>query len=79
LPLERMRLVRLCAHLSGNADAAEDLAHETLAEVWRHAHKLRGQEGLAPSPCARIPTLAGYEIVVELPRLVALVRDGHVA
>ena len=46
LPLERMRLVRLCARLSGNPDAAEDLAHETLAEAWRHAHKFRGQEGL---------------------------------
>ena len=29
------RLVRLCAHLSGDRDAAEDLAQETLAEAWR--------------------------------------------
>jgi hypothetical protein len=29
------------------------------------------------APCARIPALAGYEIVVELARLVALVGDGH--
>ncbi|MBA2678430.1 MAG: hypothetical protein H0U76_08565, partial [Ktedonobacteraceae bacterium] len=29
LPLERARLVRLCARLTGNVDAAEDLAQET--------------------------------------------------
>jgi DNA-directed RNA polymerase specialized sigma24 family protein len=27
---ERVRLVRLCARLTGDADAAEDLAHEAL-------------------------------------------------
>jgi RNA polymerase sigma factor (sigma-70 family) len=46
LPLERMRLVRLCMCLSGSADVAEDLAQETLAEGWHHAHKLRSPEGL---------------------------------
>lgn len=37
---ERERLVRLCGHLSGSAEAAEDLAHETMIEAYRNAHKL---------------------------------------
>ncbi len=37
---ERARLVRLCAHLTGSVDAAEDLAQETLIEAWRHADRL---------------------------------------
>ena len=32
---ERRRLVRLCATISGDRDAAEDLAQETLLEAWR--------------------------------------------
>jgi len=43
--LERARLVRLCARLTGNVDAAEDLAQETLFEAWRNAYKLRDPEG----------------------------------
>jgi len=46
LPLERAHLVRLCAQLTGTTQAAEDLAQETLAEAWRHADKLRDQEGV---------------------------------
>jgi RNA polymerase sigma-70 factor (ECF subfamily) len=42
---ERARLVRLCALLSADADAAEDLAQETLLEAWRNAHKLRDPSG----------------------------------
>jgi RNA polymerase sigma-70 factor (ECF subfamily) len=42
---ERRRLVQLCAALSGDRDAAEDLAQETLLEAWRNAHKLRDPEG----------------------------------
>src|ERR1035437_1578105 len=38
---ERVRLVRLCAHLSDASDAAEDLAQETLIEAWSHADELR--------------------------------------
>jgi RNA polymerase sigma-70 factor (ECF subfamily) len=38
---ERARLVRLCARATGDPDAAEDLAQETLFEAWRAAHKLR--------------------------------------
>jgi RNA polymerase sigma-70 factor (ECF subfamily) len=42
---ERTRLVRLCALLSGDRNAAEDLAQETLLEAWRNAHKLRDPSG----------------------------------
>lgn len=38
--VERARVVRLCAHLSGDRHAAEDLAQETLFEAWRGRHKL---------------------------------------
>jgi RNA polymerase sigma-70 factor (ECF subfamily) len=45
---QRARLVRLCARLTGNTEAAEDLAQETLLESWRIADRLRDQDGLAP-------------------------------
>ncbi len=45
---ERARLVRLCAYLTGDAQAAEDLAQETLVEAWRHAHKLHDPHGREP-------------------------------
>jgi RNA polymerase sigma-70 factor (ECF subfamily) len=41
----RARLVRLCATISGDRQAAEDLAQETLLEAWRNSHKLRDREG----------------------------------
>jgi RNA polymerase sigma factor (sigma-70 family) len=46
--VERARLVRLCARLTGNWDAAEDLAQETLLEAWRSLARLRDADGLAP-------------------------------
>jgi RNA polymerase sigma-70 factor (ECF subfamily) len=45
LPAERARLVRLCARLSGDSDAAEDLAQETLIEAWRHRQRLNDARG----------------------------------
>jgi RNA polymerase sigma factor (sigma-70 family) len=42
---ERRRLVRLCAVVSGDPGAAEDLAQETLLEAWRNAHKLHDPAG----------------------------------
>jgi RNA polymerase sigma factor (sigma-70 family) len=41
---ERLRLVRLCWRLTGDALAAEDLAQETLLEALRHASDFRGCE-----------------------------------
>ena len=43
---QRERLVRLCSHFTGQADVAEDLAHEALIEAWRHLHNLRNPEAL---------------------------------
>ena len=42
---ERARVVRLCARLSGDIDAADDLAQETLVEAWRNRHKLCDADG----------------------------------
>lgn len=79
LPRERGRLVRLCARLTGDVDAAEDLAQETLLEAWRHAHKLRNPDGLAPwlsavarNVCLRWARARGR----ELARLAPVGREG---
>jgi RNA polymerase sigma-70 factor (ECF subfamily) len=45
LPGEWPRLVRLCAHFTGDRDAAEDLAQETLIEAWRHQDRLYDWQG----------------------------------
>src|SRR5512133_3150087 len=45
LPSEWPRLVRLCAHFTGDRDAAEDLAQETLIEAWRHQDRLYDWQG----------------------------------
>src|SRR5579862_7888316 len=57
---ERVRLVRLCASLTGNSNAAEDLAQEALLEAWRHRDALRQPEkfsqwltGVARNVCLR--------------------------
>lgn len=44
---DRARLVRLCAVLTGNPHAAEDLAQETLMEAWRNHHKLVEPSGVS--------------------------------
>jgi RNA polymerase sigma-70 factor (ECF subfamily) len=44
-PAQRARLVRLCAAVSGDPSAADDLAQETLLEAWRHQHRLTDPSG----------------------------------
>ncbi|MDP9372214.1 MAG: RNA polymerase sigma factor [Chloroflexota bacterium] len=44
-PVERARLVRLCARLVGDVTVAEDLAQETLIEAWRHEARLHDLAG----------------------------------
>lgn len=48
----RRRLVRLCAAVSGDRRAAEDLAQETLLEAWRNLHKLHDPAGADRWPAA---------------------------
>lgn len=66
---ERAGLVRLCAQLSGDADAAEDLAQESLLEAWRHEHKLQDPgkrqqwlAGIARNVCLRRTRRRGKDI-----------------
>ncbi len=66
---ERIRLVRLCATITGNVDAAEDLAQETLLEAWRHLHELRDPEkqsqwlsGIARNVCLRWERKRGHDL-----------------
>jgi RNA polymerase sigma factor (sigma-70 family) len=73
--LERARLVRLCARLTGNVDVAEDLAQDTLLEAWRHSYKLHDPQGrdrwlaaIARNVCRRWAREQGR----ALPRLVRL-------
>lgn len=42
---DRRQLVRLCATISGDPRAAEDLAQEVLLEAWRNLAKVRDPEG----------------------------------
>jgi RNA polymerase sigma-70 factor (ECF subfamily) len=74
---ERTRVVRFCAAFTGNPEAAEDLAQETLLEVWRHKDELREQGayiswllGIARNVCLRWRRRLGREPVpaVELYR-----------
>jgi RNA polymerase sigma factor (sigma-70 family) len=46
--VDRARLVRLCAAVSGDRQAADDLAQETLLEAWRIRRKLREPAGFEP-------------------------------
>ncbi len=80
IPLERARLVRLCARLTGDREAAEDLAQETLFEAWRNVHGLRDPQacprwlsGIARNICLRWARTRGR----ELSRLVPLDADEN--
>ena len=42
---QRQALVRRCRWLTGDTEAAEDLAQETLLEAWRHLQQLRDPQG----------------------------------
>src|SRR4051812_45036529 len=69
----RRRLVRLCAVISGDPAAAEDLAQETLLEAWRNAHKLHDPSGaerwlaaIARNVCLRSNRRAGRQPLLLL-------------
>src|SRR5581483_9707831 len=82
--VERARLVRLCAALSGDRGAAEDLAQETLLEAWRQRHKVTDARGadrwltaIARNVCLRWGRTRGRLPlpVAELPEPAAQVED----
>src|SRR5690349_11143058 len=59
-PEERGRLLRYCARVTGDAQAAEDLVQQTLLEAWQHAPRLYTPElrgpwllGVARNICLR--------------------------
>src|SRR5215212_1919250 len=45
---ERPRLVRLCAWFTGNVEAAQDLAQETLIAAWKNRDQLTSPDKLKP-------------------------------
>lgn len=68
--VDRRRLVRLCASLSRDPQAAEDLAQETLLEAWKNAHKLYDHAGaerwmaaIARNVCLRWARRRGLDAV----------------
>lgn len=74
LARERTGLVGLCARITGDRDAAEDLAQETLLEAWRHALELRDPEkrpqwlaGIARNVCRRWMRSRGRELSRRVP------------
>ncbi len=76
---ECSRLVRLCARLTGDSQAAEDLAQETLYEAFRHGHQLRDPRkrpqwlsGIARNVCLRWARKRARESA----HLVPLLSDG---
>lgn len=65
---ERALLVRYCAHVTGDPDAAEDLAQQALLEAWRKADSLcrlderrRWLIGVARNVCLRWARRRGAE------------------
>lgn len=79
---ERTQLVRFCARRTGDANAAEDLAQETLIEAWRHADRLADPDeripwlfGIARNVCRRWLRASGQEAARNTPVLDDLPGD----
>jgi RNA polymerase sigma-70 factor (ECF subfamily) len=65
---DQLWLARYCAYHSGDREAAEDLAQETLVEAWRNHHKLRDLDksklwlaAIARNICQRWGRARGHE------------------
>ncbi len=68
---ERARIVGLCARITGDPDAAEDLAQQVLFEAWRSRHGLREPSkrrewlsGIARNVCRRWGRHRGRETAI---------------
>ncbi len=75
LLLERGRLVRFCARFTGDRDAAEDLAQQTLLEAWQHTDRLHDPVardswlfGIARNICLQWARRHAREAAVRLDR-----------
>lgn len=71
---ERSRLAGLCARTTGDVDAAEDLAQETLLLAWRNSHKLHHESGrsqwlsaIAHNVCLHWASKRGRELARLVP------------
>jgi RNA polymerase sigma factor (sigma-70 family) len=80
---ERPRLVRLCAQVAGDRDAAEDLAQEAIAEAYGAAHGLREPErwrewlsGVARNVCRRWRQRRGRDAARLVPADAAAVEPA---
>lgn len=83
---ERIRLVRLCATITGSSEAAEDLAQETLLEAWRHLEGLRDPDkrtqwlsGIARNVCLRWNRRLVRDLSHQVPLETANGQDGAVS
>ncbi len=72
---ERVRVVGLCAALTGNVDVAEDLTQEVLLEAWRSIERLRDVElfsqwlsGIARNVCLRWTRKQGRYLAHVVPQ-----------
>jgi RNA polymerase sigma-70 factor (ECF subfamily) len=77
---ERAALVRFCARYTGDRDAAEDLAQQTLLHAWQHKHQLKDSQArpgwllsIARTQCLMWARRQGR----ELRRVVALDGAGE--
>jgi RNA polymerase sigma factor (sigma-70 family) len=68
---QRRRLVRVCTAITGDREAAEDLAQETMLEAWRNRHKLvdaagaeRWLDAVARNVCLRWGRRRGRDAAV---------------
>ena len=46
LTTQRLRLLGLCAYLTGDPDSAEDVLQEVMLEEWRSIDKLRDPDAV---------------------------------
>lgn len=85
MEMSQAELVRVCARLSGDPNAAEDLAQETRVAAWRHQQELRdpGRQrqwliGIARNVCANWRRRQGRELArrVATPATEETAPDG---
>src|SRR5690348_16870724 len=81
---ERPHLVALCARITGDRRAAEDLAQETLIEAWRHWYDIRdgGRRGawlagIARNVCRHWTRSRGYAVAHQMAPISSARKSRH--